>query len=55
MKDNVLYQRPKAFAMEFPFDVKAVLPIGVDVRVARGRQMHHIAVIDVIAFGSQLI
>jgi len=50
-----LSQRAKAFAMEFPFDVKAVLPIGIDVRVARRRQMHHIAVIDVITFGSQLI
>ena len=50
-----LSQRAKAFAMEFPFDVKAVLSIGVDVRVARGRQMQHIAVIHVIAFGSQLI
>ena len=35
--------------MEFPFDVKAVFPIGVDVRVACRRQMHHIDVIDVIA------
>ena len=50
-----LSQRAKAFAMEFPFDVKAVFPIGVDVRVACRRQMHHIDVIDVIAFGSQLI
>jgi len=49
-----LSQRAKAFAMEFPFDVKAVFPIGVDVRVACRRQMHHIDVIDVIAFGSQL-
>lgn len=32
-------ERAKAFAMEFPFDVKAVFPIGVDVRVARGRRL----------------
>jgi hypothetical protein len=49
-----LSQRAKAFAIKLPFDVKAILPIGVDVRVACRRQMHHIAVIDVIAFGSQL-
>jgi integrase/recombinase XerD len=50
-----LSQRTKAFAIKFAFDVKAILPIGVDVRVACRRQMHHICVIDVMAFGSQLI
>jgi hypothetical protein len=50
-----LSQRAKAFAIKFPFDVKAILPVGVDVRVACRRQMHHISVIDVVAFGSQLI
>ena len=29
-----LSQRAKTFAMEFPFDIKAVFPIRVDVRVA---------------------
>jgi hypothetical protein len=28
-----LSQRAKAFAIKFPFDVKAILPIGVDVRL----------------------
>jgi hypothetical protein len=50
-----LSQRAKAFAIKFPFDVKAILPVGVDVRVACRRQMRHISVIDVVAFGSQLI
>jgi hypothetical protein len=40
--------------MEFPFNVKTILPIGVDVRVARRREMHHIGIIDVMAFGSRL-
>jgi len=46
-----LSQRAKAFAIKFLFDVKAILPIGVDVRVPHRRQMHRIAVIDVITFG----
>ena len=48
-------QRAKAFAMEFPFDVEAILAVGVDVRVARRRQMHHITIIDVMVFRSELI
>ena len=48
-------QRAKAFAMEFPFNVEAILAVGVDVRVARRRQMHHITIIDVMVFRSELI
>jgi hypothetical protein len=40
---------------EFPFDVEAILAVGVDVRLARRRQMHHITIIDVMVFRSELI
>jgi hypothetical protein len=48
-------QRAKAFAMEFPFNVEAILTVGIDVRVARRRQMHHITIIDVMVFRLELI
>jgi hypothetical protein len=41
--------------MEFPFNVKAILPIGVDVRVARRREMHHIGIIESLSLNRQAI
>ena len=50
-----LSQRAQTFAVEFPFDIEAVLAVGVDVRVTRWRQMCHIGLIHGVAFRSQLI
>jgi hypothetical protein len=48
-------QRAKSFAMEFLVYVESILPVGIEVGVARRRQMRHIGVIDMLAFCFQLI
>jgi hypothetical protein len=47
-------QRAKSFAVEFLVYVESILPVGIEVGVARRRQMRHTGVIDMLAFCLQL-
>ena len=50
-----LPQRSKAFAIELRFYIETIFSVGVDVSIARRREMRDIRLIDVVAFRSELI
>jgi len=50
-----LPQRSKAFSIKLHFYIETIFSVGVNVSVARRREMCDIRLIDVVAFRSELI
>ena len=54
IRNRAQSQRAKSFAVEFLVYIESILPVGIEVGVARRRQMRHTGVIDMLAFCLQL-